>query len=71
MRKLRELIWIIQVRPCPKPTKIKLDMKTNLETKVVTKHYLPETGLLIEDSLESSRCRFSGDSHAIGYSIWY
>ncbi len=34
-----------QVRPCPKPTKIKLDMKTNMETKIVTKHYLPETGL--------------------------
>ncbi|CAF4165976.1 unnamed protein product, partial [Adineta steineri] len=28
---------------CPKPTKIKLDMKTNMETKIVTKHYLPET----------------------------
>jgi hypothetical protein len=37
------------VRPCPKPTKIKLDMKTNLETKIVTKHYLPETGLFILD----------------------
>ncbi|CAF3166586.1 unnamed protein product [Rotaria socialis] len=38
------------VRPCPKPTKIKLDMKTNLETKIVTKHYLPETAEILMPS---------------------
>lgn len=40
------LLFCNKVRPCPKPTKIKLDMKTNMETKLVTKHYLPETGLI-------------------------
>ncbi|CAF1517158.1 unnamed protein product, partial [Adineta steineri] len=38
------------VRPCPKPTKIKLDMKTNMETKIVTKHYLPETAEILMPS---------------------
>ncbi|CAF1615179.1 unnamed protein product [Rotaria magnacalcarata] len=38
------------VRPCPKPTKIKLDMKTNMETKLVTKHYLPETAEILMPS---------------------
>ncbi|CAF1005109.1 unnamed protein product [Didymodactylos carnosus] len=38
------------VRPCPKPTKIKLDKKTNLETKIVTKHYLPETAEILMPS---------------------
>ena len=63
------MVW----RPCPKPTKIKLDMKTNLETKVVTKHYLPETGihffcLFILDF--SIRFDFSSrNSNAIGYSV--
>lgn len=29
------------VRECPKPTKIKLDKKTNVETKSVTRRYIP------------------------------
>ncbi|UJR15032.1 hypothetical protein I4U23_002006 [Adineta vaga] len=38
------------VRPCTKPSKIKLDMKTNMETKTVTKHYLPETAEILMPS---------------------
>jgi hypothetical protein len=29
------------IRECPKPTKIKLDKKTNAETKTVTRRYVP------------------------------
>ncbi|CAF4913598.1 unnamed protein product, partial [Rotaria sp. Silwood1] len=58
------------VRPCPKPTKIKLDMKTNLETKIVTKHYLPETAEILMPSdiqygLDVSNRRILFDSDEI------
>ena len=29
------------IRSCPKPNKLKLDKKTNVETKSVTKRYIP------------------------------
>ena len=35
------------VRDCPKPTKIKLDKKTNVETKSITRRYIPETGEIL------------------------
>lgn len=56
------------VRPCPKPTKIKLDMKTNMETKLVTKHYLPTTAEILMPSdiqygidVANRRVLFDGD----------
>lgn len=35
------------IRSCPKPNKLKLDKKTNVETKSVTKRYIPETGEIL------------------------
>ncbi|CAF0845279.1 unnamed protein product [Brachionus calyciflorus] len=35
------------VRECPKPSKIKLDKKTNVETKTVTRRYNPDTGEIL------------------------
>jgi len=38
------------VRECPKPNKLKLDKKTNVETKSVTRRYIPETGEILFNS---------------------
>lgn len=38
------------IRSCPKPNKLKLDKKTNVETKSVTKRYIPETGEILFSS---------------------
>ena len=35
------------VRECPKPSKIKLDKKTNVETKSVVRQFNPETGEIL------------------------
>lgn len=35
------------IRECTKPSKIKLDKKTNAETKTVTRRYVPETGEIL------------------------
>jgi ATP-dependent DNA helicase 2 subunit 1 len=38
------------VRECPKPTKIKLDKKNNVETTTITHRYAPDTGEVLFDS---------------------
>jgi len=38
------------VRECPKPNKLKLDKKTNVETKSVTRRFVPETGEILFNS---------------------
>ncbi len=35
------------MRECPKPTKIKLDKKTNVETKSVTRRFIPVNYILL------------------------
>ena len=35
------------IRSCPKPSKVKLDKATNIETKTVTRRYLEETGEIL------------------------
>jgi ATP-dependent DNA helicase 2 subunit 1 len=44
------------IRKCPKPTKIKLDKKTNVETKSVTRRFIPDTGEILFNSDTKLAC---------------